>query len=58
MTFDPRPANQRPGYKATEIEVNLMQMTHYGIDELRAAIGLALVENGWRVPFTRTTDLV
>ncbi len=25
---------------------------------LAAAIGLALIENGWRVLFTRTTDLV
>src|SRR5208282_6159919 len=25
---------------------------------LAAALGLALVENGWRVLFTRTTDLV
>ena len=25
---------------------------------MAAALGLALVENGWRVLFTRTTDLV
>jgi DNA replication protein DnaC len=29
-----------------------------GKSHLSAAIGLALVENGWRVLFTRTTDLV
>ena len=29
-----------------------------GKSHLAAAIGLALVENGWRVLFTRTTDLV
>jgi len=29
-----------------------------GKTHLSAAIGLALVENGWRVLFTRTTDLV
>ena len=29
-----------------------------GKTHLAAAIGLALVENGWRVLFTRTTDLV
>ncbi len=29
-----------------------------GKSHLAAAIGLALVENGWRVMFTRTTDLV
>jgi len=27
-------------------------------DHLAAAIGLGLIENGWRVLFTRTTDLV
>ena len=29
-----------------------------GKSHLAAAIGLALIENGWRVHFTRTTDLV
>jgi DNA replication protein DnaC len=29
-----------------------------GKSHLAAAIGLALIENGWRVMFTRTTDLV
>ena len=29
-----------------------------GKSHLSAAIGLALVENGWRVLFARTTDLV
>ncbi|KAF1041916.1 MAG: Insertion sequence IS5376 putative ATP-binding protein [Xylophilus sp.] len=29
-----------------------------GKSHLAAAIGLALIENGWRVLFTRTTDLV
>ena len=29
-----------------------------GKSHLAAALGLALVENGWRVLFTRTTDLV
>ncbi len=29
-----------------------------GKSHLAAAIGLALVENGWRVAFTRTSDLV
>jgi len=29
-----------------------------GKSHLAAAIGLALVENGWRVLFTRTSDLV
>ena len=29
-----------------------------GKSHLAAALGLALVENGWRVMFTRTTDLV
>jgi DNA replication protein DnaC len=29
-----------------------------GTSHLAAALGLALVENGWRVLFTRTTDLV
>ena len=29
-----------------------------GKSHLASAIGLALVENGWRVLFTRTTDLV
>ena len=29
-----------------------------GANHLAAAIGLALVENGWKVLFTRTTDLV
>jgi DNA replication protein DnaC len=29
-----------------------------GKSHLSAALGLALVENGWRVLFTRTTDLV
>jgi DNA replication protein DnaC len=29
-----------------------------GNSHLSAALGLALVENGWRVLFTRTTDLV
>jgi len=29
-----------------------------GKSHLAAALGLALVENGWRVQFTRTTDLV
>ena len=29
-----------------------------GKSHLAAAVGLALVENGWRVLFTRTTDLV
>ncbi|MFO7856296.1 MAG: IS21-like element helper ATPase IstB, partial [Paracoccaceae bacterium] len=29
-----------------------------GKSHLAAAIGLGLVENGWRVPFARTTDLV
>src|SRR5664279_5184435 len=29
-----------------------------GKSHLSAALGLALVENGWRVMFTRTTDLV
>ena len=29
-----------------------------GKSHLAAALGFALVENGWRVLFTRTTDLV
>ena len=29
-----------------------------GKSHLAAAVGLALVENGWRVLFTRTSDLV
>src|SRR4051812_9007702 len=29
-----------------------------GKSHLSAALGLALVENGWRVMFTRTSDLV
>jgi DNA replication protein DnaC len=29
-----------------------------GKSHLASAIGLALIENGWRVLFTRTTDLV
>ncbi|MEV4610791.1 ATP-binding protein, partial [Neorhizobium sp. LMR1-1-1.1] len=29
-----------------------------GKSHLAAAIGLALIENGWRVLYTRTTDLV
>jgi DNA replication protein DnaC len=29
-----------------------------GKSHLAAALGLALIENGWRVLFTRTTDLV
>jgi DNA replication protein DnaC len=29
-----------------------------GKSNLAAALGFALVENGWRVSFTRTTDLV
>ncbi len=29
-----------------------------GKSHLAAAIGLALIENGWRVLFTRTSDLV
>lgn len=29
-----------------------------GKSHLASAIGLALIENGWRVMFTRTTDLV
>jgi DNA replication protein DnaC len=29
-----------------------------GKSHLASAIGLALVENGWKVLFTRTTDLV
>lgn len=29
-----------------------------GKSHLAAAIGLVLIENGWRVLFTRTTDLV
>jgi hypothetical protein len=29
-----------------------------GKSHLAAALGFALVENGWRVPFTRTSDLV
>ena len=29
-----------------------------GKSHLAAAIGLALIENGWRILFTRTTDLV
>jgi len=29
-----------------------------GKSHLAVAIGLALIENGWRVLFTRTTDLV
>ncbi|WP_430641329.1 ATP-binding protein [Bradyrhizobium forestalis] len=29
-----------------------------GKSHLAAAIGLAIIENGWRVLFTRTTDLV
>ena len=29
-----------------------------GKSHLAAAVGLALIENGWRVLFTRTTDLV
>ena len=29
-----------------------------GKSHLAAAIGLGLIENGWRVLFTRTTDLV
>ena len=28
------------------------------VSHLAAAIGVALVENGWRVLFTRTSDLV
>src|SRR5580700_2154268 len=32
--------------------------TGAGKSHLAAAIGLALVENGWRVLFTRTSDLV
>ena len=33
-------------------------MAGAGITIARAAVGLALIENGWRVMFTRTTDLV
>jgi DNA replication protein DnaC len=31
---------------------------HRGKTHLASALGLALIENGWRVLFTRTTDLV
>ena len=39
-------------------KILIMGKTGAGKSHLAAAIGLALVENGWRVLFTRTTDLV
>ena len=37
---------------------NLLMFGPWRQKHLAAAVGLALVENGWRVLFTRTTDLV
>jgi DNA replication protein DnaC len=46
------------GWLAKGANVLLFGPPGGGKSHLAAAIGLALVENGWRVLFTRTTDLV
>jgi DNA replication protein DnaC len=46
------------GWLAKGANVLMFGPPRGGKSHLAAAIGLALIENGWRVLFTRTTDLV
>ena len=46
------------GWLAKGANILMFGLPGGGKSHLAAAIGLALIENGWRVLFTRTTDLV